>query len=255
MTVDDDADAVGPPVACVTGAGSGIGRAVVHHLAAAGWRVLASDRDLDAALATLAGALPAGDIVAEECDVSDPASIHALAQSLAQRWGRLDALVVNAAIYPRIALRDTTVDDAARVLSVNVLGAIGCALSFRSLMASTGRSSLVFVTSGSGDTATARHRLQRGFALYGASKAALDRWVIGVCDELADDGIAAHLICPGAVVRTDGIRGLLQEDEIAGREIDVRSVAEAIGELCRRGPEVGYGDRFLATEHGATWGG
>src|SRR5436190_23394746 len=83
-----------PLLALVTGGGSGVGRAVAHRLADAGWRVAILGRRADALAATAAHAPDR--IRPEVCDVVDAAAVAAVCDRLRADWGGLDA-VVNAA--------------------------------------------------------------------------------------------------------------------------------------------------------------
>jgi NAD(P)-dependent dehydrogenase (short-subunit alcohol dehydrogenase family) len=108
--------------ALVTGAGRGIGLATARRFLAGGWRVALLDIDgalLDRALAALAApdrtlALP--------CDVADAPAIFAAVRQAAAHFGRLDALVNNAGIAVFKPILDTTPEDWARVLAVNLTG-------------------------------------------------------------------------------------------------------------------------------------
>lgn len=219
-------------VACVTGGGRGIGRAAALRLARS--RAHVEIVDVDAAAAErVAGEIrgAGGSAVASECDVSLSSDVTDLFAAIGARHrGRLDVLVASAAVFPCAAVADTSPDLVDRVLGVNFRGAVACALAARPLMAAAGGGSMVFLTSGSGRLSQAAMPAQRGFALYGASKAALDRWVLGVAPELAVDGIAVHCLCPGATVLTEGVLAL--GPPAAGTPtIGADAVAEVIAEL------------------------
>src|SRR4051794_19002284 len=88
-------------VAIVTGAAQGIGRAIAERLAADGARIVVAD--IKAEGATAVAAALGHDSFAVTCDVSDPASVTALHETVAARAGGVDILVNNAAIVPFIA--------------------------------------------------------------------------------------------------------------------------------------------------------
>ena len=156
---------------------------------------------------------------------------------------------MNAAVFPRRSIADTDVAITRQVMSVNVIGAIATVLATRPLLAAAGGGSVVLLTSGASGRTVARTAQQRGFALYGASKAALERWTLGVCDELAEDGIVVHLLCPGGVVDTPGTAAVLApEDRVDGVPADV--VATAVSRLCTSRDVRRTGGRHLATELG-----
>ena len=115
-------------VAIVTGAGSGIGRAVALALADAGYRVALAGRRKDALDETVRAA-PARDaeLVPVVTDVSDPDSVARLFASIAERFGRLDLLFNNAGIgSPAVGLEELPVETLRAVLDTNLLGPFLC---------------------------------------------------------------------------------------------------------------------------------
>jgi NAD(P)-dependent dehydrogenase (short-subunit alcohol dehydrogenase family) len=116
-------------IALVTGAGSGIGRAVAIALAAAGYAVVLAGRrqdTLDATAATIAGA--GGTALAVPTDVTDPASVAALFDRTKTAYGRLDVLFNNAGInVPAIPMEDLTLDQWRAVVDTNLTGPFLCA--------------------------------------------------------------------------------------------------------------------------------
>jgi len=114
--------------ALVTGAGSGIGRAVALALADAGYRVALAGRRKDALDETVRAA-PARDaeLVPVVTDVSDPDSVARLFASIAERFGRLDLLFNNAGIgSPAMGLEELPVETFRAVLDTNLLGPFLC---------------------------------------------------------------------------------------------------------------------------------
>ena len=115
-----------PRVALVTGAGSGIGRAVAIGLAADGFSVVLAGRRRDALEAT--AALVAGDTLVQPADVTDVASIDALFAAVDQRFGRLDLLFNNAGIgAPAVPLDELTLEQWQRAVDTNLTGSFLCA--------------------------------------------------------------------------------------------------------------------------------
>ncbi len=110
-------------VAVVTGAGSGIGRAVVRRLALCGARVLATDLTEDAAAATVDEVERlGGEARALDADVRRPEDADRTAAAALDAWGRLDVLVNNAGIYPAAAVLDAPPELWDDVLRVNTIG-------------------------------------------------------------------------------------------------------------------------------------
>src|SRR6185503_9460916 len=85
-------------VAIVTGGSRGIGRAVVHTLAAAGMEVVFTYRENAAAAAEVTGALPGAKITAEAVNVCDAVACAAFAEKVFDRTGRIDLLINNAGV-------------------------------------------------------------------------------------------------------------------------------------------------------------
>ncbi|GAA1381507.1 SDR family oxidoreductase [Pseudonocardia kongjuensis] len=109
------------PVAIVTGASSGIGRAVATRLAADGTTVVAAARRADR-LAELAASAPAGRIEPCELDVTDHAAVRAAVDDVVARHGRIDLLVANAGVMPLSRLDAGLVEEWDRMIDVNVRG-------------------------------------------------------------------------------------------------------------------------------------
>ena len=112
-------------VAVVTGAGSGIGRAVSVALAADGFSVVLAGRRVAPLEETAAEV--GGGAVAVPCDVSDPAAVTALFGVVRERFGRLDLLVNNAGIgAPALPLEDLSLERWRAVVDTNLTGAFLC---------------------------------------------------------------------------------------------------------------------------------
>ena len=169
-------------VVIVTGAASGLGAVYCRELAAAGYTVVGADL------------APVDDVdLAVEVDVTDRASTEELARQVVERFGRIDALVNNAAVYSTIVKKpfeEISDDEWDRVLAVNVKGAWLCARAVAPAMRRQGRGKIVNVSSTTVPTAPP------GFAHYVASKAAIVGLTRALARELGTDGICVNTLTP-----------------------------------------------------------
>jgi NAD(P)-dependent dehydrogenase (short-subunit alcohol dehydrogenase family) len=110
-------------VAIVTGAGSGVGKAAALALMGAGWRVALAGRRADA-LKVVVDESKAGDrALAVPTDVTDPASVQVLFETVVKTWGRVDLLFNNAGINaPNTAIEDLPIDKWKAVVDTNLSG-------------------------------------------------------------------------------------------------------------------------------------
>jgi NAD(P)-dependent dehydrogenase (short-subunit alcohol dehydrogenase family) len=179
----------------VTGATGGIGERYVHAFAEAGANVVAAD---------VAAASEAGAELAEKAgcvfvaaDVTSDDDWAALVSRANDEFGRVDALVNNAAIYQGLGakrpLTELTSDDWDTVLRVNVRGAWQGIKAVVPVMRAAGGGRIVNISS-----STARMGVP-GFAHYVASKAAVEGLTRAAARELGPDGITANAVAPGLV--------------------------------------------------------
>ena len=183
----------GVPVALVTGAGRGIGLATARRFLAEGWRVALLDIDaglLEGAMADLAAP---GTTLALPCDVADVASVQAAVRRAAAQFGRLDALVNNAGTAVFKPMLETTPEEWARVMAVNLTGPFVATNAAAPLMAEGGGGAVVNITSISGLRASTLR------VAYGTSKAALAHLTKQQAVELAALGIRVNAVAPGPV--------------------------------------------------------
>jgi NAD(P)-dependent dehydrogenase (short-subunit alcohol dehydrogenase family) len=113
--------AITKPVALVTGGANGIGRAIAHHLLAAGWRV----GIIDTAGSGLKRAFPRRfcDVILVEGDVREEETVSRAIKMLAEKYGRLDAVISSAGIMIRKPLRRLTLAEWHRVIDTNLTAA------------------------------------------------------------------------------------------------------------------------------------
>lgn len=190
------ADRFGGQLVLVTGAGSGIGRATAYAFAEAGARVVAVDRDAEAAARTaeMSRLIGAPEGWAETVDVSDEQAMEKLAEKVARDYGVVDVLVNNAGIGLSGSFFDTTPEDWKKVLDVNLWGVIhGCRL-FGRQMAERGQGGHIVNTA-----SAAAYQPSKALPAYSTSKAAVLMLSECLRAELAGQGIGVTAICPGIV--------------------------------------------------------
>jgi len=178
-------------VALITGAGSGIGRAVALRLGEDGAKVAALDIDRAAADETVR-LIP--DALAVGADVSDAAQVDAAVRTTVATFGTLDVLVNAAGIFDQ-NLPFTELRSAAwhRIMAVNVTGAFLTTQAALAVMAPRGSGAVVNVAS------TAGLAPRGGGAAYVASKYALVGMTQKVAAEVAGTGVRVNAVAPGYV--------------------------------------------------------
>lgn len=227
----------GPPVAVITGAASGIGRALARRWAKAGARVALLDRDREGLQAEAAELRAAGaEVVACECDVTRREDCEEAVREVAETWGGIDVLINNAGITHVSPFADTDSDVVRRVMDVNLFGALHSTQA--ALPSLVERRGLVIVIS-----SVAGFAPLAGRCAYSASKHALHGLFETLRSEQAANGLAVMMVCPG-FTRTSIESHALAGDggtlgggrSTFGREADPDEVADAIyrGALRRR---------------------
>lgn len=194
--------------AIVTGGSRGIGLAVAQRLASEGCRVCITGRDADR-LAEVADSFCSPDRVITSCGhAGDPEHQAATIDRVVDRFGRLDALVNNAAVNP-VYGPVLQVDDAAmrKVFEVNVLAAIGWIRTAQRAWLGANGGAVVNVA------AVAGLRPVQGIGLYGASKAALMQATQQLAVELGPH-VRVNAVAP-AVVKTKFAAKLYEGREAA----------------------------------------
>ncbi|MFP5394258.1 MAG: SDR family NAD(P)-dependent oxidoreductase [Gammaproteobacteria bacterium] len=176
-------------IAVVTGASSGIGRAIVERYVAEGAKVFAFARSVEA-LGQLEASYP-GQVIAVGGDVTRPADLARLVDTVVQRHGAIDILVPNAGIARVVSFEDSTAAAFSEQFSVNLFAAAETARLFVPHLRAGG--SVQFITT---------FLTQVGFpglAIYSASKAALKSLSQTLAAELAPKGIRVNSIAPGPI--------------------------------------------------------
>jgi NAD(P)-dependent dehydrogenase (short-subunit alcohol dehydrogenase family) len=196
-------DEFGGRVALVTGAYRGIGLEVSRRLARRGFDVVLTARDLRKAGAAAEELKEQGlKVVSAALDVTDARSVEEAARFVAERFGRLDVLVNNAAIlydhWQRAESAD--LDTAREAFETNTLGPWRVAQAFLPLLRKSQHPRIVNVSSESGSLSS----MGGGTPAYGVSKAALNALTRKLADELRPSSILVNSVCPGWVATEMG---------------------------------------------------
>jgi 3alpha(or 20beta)-hydroxysteroid dehydrogenase len=223
MTTTGRPGRVDGKVVLVTGAGSGLGAAYVHALAAEGALVVAADVDPAAASET-AGAAGA-DCVAVQLDVREELSWRACVTEVRRRHGRLDGLVNNAGIVILGALTEMPLADFEKVLSVNLTGTFLGLQHCAPLMRESGGGSIVNIASTAGLTGIP------GISGYTASKWGVRGLTRSAAVELAPWGIRVNSVAPGVVATPMAARSAQSIRNLTGRPGSVAEVTPLIVHL------------------------
>jgi NADP-dependent 3-hydroxy acid dehydrogenase YdfG len=198
--------------AIVTGASSGIGRAIAERLGAAGAAVHLVGRTaapMDATVARIRAA--GGTAAATVLDVRDSDKLTAFVDGVADDAGRLDAMVNNAGIARNGPIVAEAVEHTREMFDVNVVALlVGCQAAIAAMRRTGSGGHIVNISS------TAARRPD--FGVYGATKAAVSYLTEGLRQELEGDDIRVTALLPG-VVATNAVRNFTPE------------VAEGIGAL------------------------
>jgi short-subunit dehydrogenase len=180
--------------AVITGASSGIGRALAVALAKAGVKVGVTARretllhDLAAEVRGLGGTL-----AAEPADVTDRDGLTTAVRKLEAAHGPTDLLIANAGIGCPSEVGPYHVTNVARMMAVNFLGVVHAFDSVMPGMTGRGRGHLVAISS------LSAYKGMPGFTGYTSSKAAVNNYCEGLRIELRPLGVAVTTVCPGFV--------------------------------------------------------
>lgn len=178
-------------IALVTGAGSGIGRAIAQALSRHGAKVHCADIN-GAAAGEVAAA--AGNTRAHALDVADACAVQSLADAIYAEDGRLDLLFNNAGIGHAGLVADTSLDEWRRQLDVNVMGAVhGIHAFLPRMLAQSTASHIINTASGAGLFPHPK------MAPYTAAKHAIVGLSTSLAAELEGSNVGVTILCPGII--------------------------------------------------------
>jgi NADP-dependent 3-hydroxy acid dehydrogenase YdfG len=218
-------------VAVVTGAGSGLGRAITRELLTAGWRVAAAGRREQPLRETVSGEgwpVDAAAVIRTDVTVAD--SVAALFEAVGRQWGRLDLLVNNAGVFgPAGAVDEVGIDGWRQIVDTNLTGAFLCAHHAVQMMKAQDPRGGRIINNGS----ISAHSPRPGSVGYTATKHA----ITGLTKSISLDGRPFDIACGqidvgnAATEMTSGIsRGARQADGSVRPEatFDAQHVATAV---------------------------
>ena len=219
-------------LALVTGASRGIGAATAEALAEAGAHVILAARTASS-LEEVEDRIhqAGGTATIAPLDLTEGESIGKLAGAVAERWEKLDILVLNAAMLGSLTpVQDIDPKEYSRLLSLNLLANQALIAAFDPLLKRAATADIVALTSSVGSEPRAF------WGAYGSSKAALEALLGAYADETAHNGrIRVHIVDPGATrtrMRALAFPGEEPEDvkppEVVARAIVERLTGEAV---------------------------
>jgi len=224
-------------VALVTGAGSGIGRAVALRLGTAGAKVIAADFNEDAAAKTCAELKQTGaQAVSRRTDVSRTAAVQELVTFAVRTFGRLDCAVNNAGIQGELAsTADCSEENWDRIVDTNLKGVFLCMKYELREMLRRNSGAIVNIASNFGLVGSPQ------MPAYSASKHGVVGLTKTAAIEVAARGIRVNAVCPGptmtplaeAVIKdTPGIIDAINSRLPIGRMASPEEIAQAVAWLC-----------------------
>jgi NAD(P)-dependent dehydrogenase (short-subunit alcohol dehydrogenase family) len=189
-------------VVLVTGANRGIGKEIAQQLAEQGWQVIVAARKLAAAeeVANQIG----HSTFALQLDVSYEQSVKQAAETVIQKFNRLDVLINNAGIMGNDSALSFDLDQIASTMNTNFTGPIRTAKYFMPLLKMRTDARIINMSSGMGEI---NSLYSGGYAAYRLSKTSLNAFTILLSAELRNTSIKVFAMCPGWVQTDMGGKG------------------------------------------------
>ncbi|MEM6335539.1 MAG: SDR family oxidoreductase [Bacteroidota bacterium] len=209
----------------ITGASSGIGKALAGECARRGARLILSARRGDALESVRSSLSRPEDHACVPLDLADPASLEAAYGIVSRDVGAVDVLVNNGGISQRSLAAETDMDVDRRLMEVNYFGAIGLTKRVLPDMLERGNGQLVAVSSLVGKFGTPYR------SGYAASKHALHGFFDSLRAEVAPRGLTVTLICPGFVKTQVSVNALTSDGSALG-EMDDAQAGGLSAEAC-----------------------
>lgn len=209
------------PVAIITGAGRGIGRATALELASRGYRLTLASRNQKEIQAVAEQAKSA---IAVAADVTRLEDVQGLADQTRAAYGRIDAIVNNVGLAPVAKVDELTIEQWHAVIDTNLSSAFYLARAVWSTFKKQRGGCIVNISS-----MASRDPLP-GFLAYGAAKAGLNVLSLMLAREGAEHGIRSYAIAPGAVETGMFRRMVSREKWPAEKTLDPADVARVVAQ-------------------------
>lgn len=194
-----------PRVFLVTGAGSGIGRAIAEKLAKDGERVVVNDLRDESAEEVVARIKEAGgEAASAPGDVSDPEAVGRIVAAAREAFGPVEVLVNNAGFLQQKRFVDLTVEDFDRMIAVHLRGTFLCTSAVLSDMLSAGHGIIINVASQLGQIGGVE------LCHYSAAKAGIIGLTKSLAREVSAQGVRVNAVAPGPI-NTELVLGLSDE--------------------------------------------
>jgi len=204
-------------VALVTGAASGIGRAIATRLAAEGARVAIGDIQTEASARTAEEIRRAGfEALAVRLDVTNLDEVVAAADRVERELGPIDILVNNAGWDRLEPFVDSTPDRWEKIIAINFRGVLNCCKAIAPRMQSRGTGKIISISSDAARVGST------GEAVYAGCKAAIIGFSKTLARELARNRINVNVVCPGPTETA------LLQSAMAGQQGTIEAMARSI---------------------------
>jgi 3-oxoacyl-[acyl-carrier protein] reductase len=194
-------------VAIVTGAGQGIGEGIAKVFAQSGAKVVVATRSADNGQQTVDDICSAGgEAMLVQCDVGRRTEIERMVAETAERWGRLDIAIHNAAIFPIHSVAEMPDDVLDQTLAVNMKAGFWLTQAALPFFRAQGGGRIIFTSSVTGPTVA-----MPGTSNYAASKGGMNAFIRTAALELARENITVNGVEPGYIMTQ--AMGLLADEE------------------------------------------
>ena len=180
-------------VIVITGGSRGIGAATAIAAAGQGAKVLVNFNSDEKSAGSVVGKITesGGSAISFKADVSNMTLVQEMVNSALEKWGKIDVLVNNAAIWKQAAIDNMSDMDVETTMTVNFNGTLNCIRAIVPTMKKRKGGSIINISS------TAAQRGEAFHSHYAASKGAVTALTKSLASELGPDGIRVNAVCPG----------------------------------------------------------